>query len=97
MSDTGKCANCGQVTVDGSTLCVDCLVACNVRVKNENTSLLAEMEKYGGEALDALKEKDDELICLRLQLKLSRSLMRHVFVEYQKLVKLQGGNGGEIA
>lgn len=72
MSDTGKCANCGEVTVDGSTLCVDCLPY--------------EREK--------VRKKDDELICLRLQLKLSRLLMRHVFAEYQKLVKLQGGNGG---
>lgn len=41
-----------------------------------------------------MRELKDELICLRLHIKLSRSLLRHVFAEYQKLQKLQGFNGG---
>lgn len=94
MKTDGMCANCGQPRVAGSTLCVDCLVACCVRVLNENTSLQTQIEINEGLFEDVIKEKNDELICLRLQLKLSRSLMRHVFAEYQKLVKLQGGNGG---
>ncbi len=74
MKTDGICANCGQVTVDGSTLCIDCLPQ--------------EREK--------VRKKDDELICLRLQLKLSRSLLKHVFAEYQKLQKVAGVERGKI-
>ena len=84
------CANCGQPAVAGSTLCVDCLVACNVRVFNENTSLRTQMDLNEGLTVDLLEEKESELICLRAQLRLTRRVMRHVFAEYQKLQNLQG-------
>jgi len=84
------CVNCGQPAVAGSTMCVDCLVACNVRVYNENTSLKTQMELNEGLTIDLLEEKESELICLRAQLKLTKRVMRHVFGEYQKLQNLQG-------
>ena len=43
-----------------------------------------------------LQQMDDELICLRLQLRLSRSLFQHVFAEYQKFIKFRSGNGGKM-
>jgi len=30
MKNDGRCFNCGRVPVVGSTLCVDCLAACEV-------------------------------------------------------------------
>ena len=42
-----------------------------------------------------IKEQAGELISLRLQLRMSRDLMKHVFAEYQKLQKLQGGKRGK--
>jgi len=42
-----------------------------------------------------IKEQADELISLRLRHKLTCSMLRHIFAEYQKLQKLKGKNGGE--
>jgi len=89
------CANCGQPAVAGSTLCVDCLVSCNVKLLIKNTSLQEQIDIDGYNASTIIGEKEDELICLRLQLSLTRRVMRHVFAEYQKLQKLQGDDGGK--
>jgi len=88
------CASCGKPAVAGSTLCVDCLVACNVRVLNENTSLKTQIELDEGLTIDLLEEKEGELISLRLRHKLNCSMLRHIFAEYQKLQKLKGVDGG---
>lgn len=89
------CANCGQPAVAGSRLCVDCLVSCTVRIANDNVRLQTQMELNEESTIELLEKKESELICLRVQLKLTRRVMRHVFAEYQKLQKLQGVNGGE--
>jgi len=41
-----------------------------------------------------IKDQEDELISLRLRHKLNCNILRHIFAEYQNLVKLRGGNGG---
>jgi len=42
-----------------------------------------------------MRELKEELISTRLQLRLNRRMVKHIFAEYQQLQKLQGDDEGE--
>jgi len=50
------CANCGATPVEGSTLCVDCLAACDLRTPEDPK----EMEKRKNSTIEALKASNEE-------------------------------------
>ena len=87
-----QCANCGGIRVDESTLCADCLVACNVRVCGESDGLKTRIEINEGIFSDMVDEKNAEIEKLKYQFKLTRRILRHVFKEYQELQKLKAAD-----
>jgi len=91
MKTDGRCANCGRVPVDESTLCADCLAACEIeREHNRSKSTTAIINRLVTCEI-TLKEKEEELIKLKIQLRLQRRLLRHIFEEYQSVIKIGGG------
>lgn len=85
MSENMKCANCGRVPKKSSMLCVDCLVASSVKILNEGIDMRSQLELSAELFAKMVKRKDGEILKLRVQLRLQRRLMQHIFAEYQTL------------
>jgi len=62
MKNDGRCANCGRVPVAGSTLCVDCLAACEIGRKHRSEEIeglklrISRQQKLIREIFEAFQE-----------------------------------------
>lgn len=59
MKNDKKCANCGQLSVAGSTLCVDCLCACVIERSDlvRENKVLKETLSLNRQLLSVVTEK----------------------------------------
>jgi len=83
-----SCSQCGGIRVAKSTLCADCLVACNVRVHNENVGLKSQVELDEKNFLLMLDVRDREIEKLKYKYRILWKVTQGIFAEYQKYLRL---------
>jgi len=82
-----SCSQCGGIRVARSTLCADCLVACNVRVLGEKMSLEYEIELSERNFVLMQHAKDREIEELKYKYKILWKVTQKIFAEYQKYLR----------
>lgn len=83
--DENSCSRCGGIRVPRSTLCADCLVSDNIRLKHSVEYVAAERIKTNTNWEKVLFERDKELMELKDSLASCKRLLRHVFHAYNEL------------
>jgi hypothetical protein len=91
--DTDGCANCGRPRVEESTLCADCLVACNHRLQERIENQIVGSGKVERLLTLIVEKRNLEIVDLKYQLRLRMKVLQKVFEEYQKILKLYKRDG----
>lgn len=91
--DIDQCAQCGGIRVAKSTLCADCLVACNCRLNDKYEAIKIKRENFEYNTALALGRKDEEIRELKYRLRLRMKVLQKVFEEYQKILRLYKRDG----
>lgn len=83
--DDDQCAQCGGVRVAKSTLCADCLVACNKKLWIEGSDMLNKIVRERERAQSIISGKNIEIEDLKYKRRLHKKLLRRIFREYQSV------------
>jgi hypothetical protein len=94
--DIDQCAQCGGIRVAKSTLCADCLVACNHRLQGRIENQIVGSKRVE-RLLNLIVEKRNlEIVDLKYQLRIRWKLLQKIFTEYQNLLRLYKRDGVKL-
>lgn len=91
--DIDQCVQCGGVKVEGSDLCVECLVANSGKLALEVMRLEDVIKRDLENAAVLLDRKNDKIKELKYRYKVLWKVTQSVFEEYQKLLMLYKRDG----
>lgn len=94
--DIDQCAQCGGIRVSKSTLCADCLVTFNHRLRAKDKLNEIKLQNYEYNAVLLIKKKDEEIRELKYQLRIRWKLLQKIFMEYQDLLRLYKRDGMKL-
>ncbi len=91
--NTDQCVECGGVRVGKSSLCANCLIACNGKLQLEIERLEDVIKRDMENAGFLLERKNDKIKELKYQLRIRWKLLQKIFTEYQTLLRLYKQDG----